>query len=63
MNFFYDDDNIVYLESLEMEIQSNLRASISLLNLSPNSKAHPVPSISFQAEREKFEMKRGIFKA
>lgn len=63
MNFFYDDDNIVYLESLEMEIQSNLRALISLLNLSPYSGARPVPSISFQAEREKFEMKRGIFKA
>ncbi len=69
MSFFYDnnddDENsnnqTVYLESLEMDIQSNLRAIISLLNKSPRQSAIPVPAISNFSEREKFEMKRGVF--
>jgi len=66
MNFFYDNDNevnnqTVYLESIEMEIQSNLRAMISLLNRSPSQPAISVSAISSSYEREKFEMKRGVF--
>jgi hypothetical protein len=65
MNFFCDngDNNnqTIYLESLEMDILSNLRAMISLLNRSPRQSAAPVPAISNFSEREKFEMKRGVF--
>jgi hypothetical protein len=65
MNFFYDngDNNnqTIYLESLEMDILSNLRAMISLLNRSPRQSAAPMPAISNFSEREKFEMKRGVF--
>ena len=65
MNFFYDNGNnnnqTVYLESLEMDILSNLRAMISLLNRSPRQSAAPMPAISNFSEREKFEMKRGVF--
>ena len=72
MNFFYDtndqsitgnDNNnhhTVYLEAIEMDIQSNMRAMISLLNRPPREPATPVPSISNLSERERFEMKRGV---